>query len=179
MYELSIWIQCIILHFKNTQSPPFPAHIQEEHIESSLLLLHQFQNALNTETVAWAVWIWGIHRHHEAVPKVLITMSSIIQQTYRVEQSSKSQITQKRKSCHYLLSLMSFQSCMTFFLLSNTKEGILHIVWSVLFYIMKAAGESHYQTPKRTKKKKKVWLVRLNKMIALLFAENLPLCGRS
>lgn len=175
MYELSIWIQCIILHFKNTQSLPFSAHIQEEHIESSLLLLHQFQNALNTETVAWAVWIWGIHRHHEAVPKVLITMSSIIQQTYRVEQSSKSQITQKRKFCHHLLSLMSFQSCMT---VEHKRRYFTYCLVCSFLY-----NESSWwitlSNSKKDNNKKKVWLVRLNKMIALLFAENLPLCGRS
>lgn len=133
---------CIILHVKTTESPPFPAHIQEEHIESSLLLLHQFQNALNTETVAWAIWIWGIHGHHEAVPKILITVSSIIQQTYREEQS-KSQFTQKENSATIYSASCCSKSASAYF---RTRP--------VLFHIMKADGELHCQSPKRPKKKK-------------------------
>jgi len=40
---------------------------------------------------------------------------------------------------------MSFQSHMSFFLLLNTKDGILNIVCSLLFHITRADGELHCQ----------------------------------
>lgn len=59
-------------------SLPFPAHVQQEHIESGFFFLHQFQYILYTQAIFRPIWIWSIDRDHKAVPEVFITMSCII-----------------------------------------------------------------------------------------------------
>ena len=64
-------------------SLPFSAHVQQEHVESCFLFLHQFQYILYTQTVFRPIRIWSIHRDHKAGPEVLISMSCVIQQPWR------------------------------------------------------------------------------------------------
>jgi len=42
---------------------------------------------------------------------------------------------------YYLLTPMSFQSCITFFLLWNSNGGVLKNVHAALFHIMKVDGD--------------------------------------
>lgn len=60
---------------------PLPAHVQQEHVEARLLLLHQLQDALHTQAVGRAVRVGSVHRHHEAVAVVLVSVAGVVQQT--------------------------------------------------------------------------------------------------
>lgn len=60
---------------------PFAAHVQQEHIESSLLLLHLGQYILHTDAVFGCVGGRCINGDHETVAIVFITVSSKVQQS--------------------------------------------------------------------------------------------------
>lgn len=60
---------------------PLPAHVQQEDVEARLLLLHQLQDALHTQAVGRAVRVGSVHRHHEAVAVVLVSVAGVVQQT--------------------------------------------------------------------------------------------------
>lgn len=60
---------------------PLPAHVQQEDVQARLLLLHQLQDALHTQTVGRPVRQRRVHRHHEAVAVVFIAVTGVVQQT--------------------------------------------------------------------------------------------------
>lgn len=62
---------------------PLPAHVQQEDVESRLLLLHQLEDALHAQTVGRPVRARRVYRHHEAVAVVLVSVTGVVQQTWR------------------------------------------------------------------------------------------------
>ena len=83
----SIWSKFNITENWSNQSiklkwtfTPFATHVQQKYIKSGLFLLHPRQYILYTQTVLWCVGERCIDGNHEAVAKILITMTSKVQQ---------------------------------------------------------------------------------------------------
>lgn len=64
----------------DAEDSPLSAHVQQKNIEARLLLLHQFEDALHAQAVGRPVRVRHVHRHHETVPVVLISVTGIVQQ---------------------------------------------------------------------------------------------------
>lgn len=83
LIQTSLKCSLRISNIKDVKDSPLSAHVQQKYIEARFLLLHQFEDALHTQTVGRPVRVRCIHRHHETVPVVLISVTGVVQQAYR------------------------------------------------------------------------------------------------
>lgn len=61
---------------------PLAAHVKQEDVEAGAAPLHALQHVLHTQAVGGGVGAGRIDGHHEAGAKVLVAVSSIVQQSW-------------------------------------------------------------------------------------------------
>ncbi len=88
------------------------------------------QRAMQAEKTEWKNSLKFMYCERRDIYNVRILEAD----QYKIKKDLKEQFTQKLQFCHYLLTLLSFQTCMNFFPLQNLKGKSLRNMLVIVFF---------------------------------------------